>query len=105
MKNSAIERMYNDFYIEYASTFLQKMVGLALRDDFEGVMIFTYAKPTNFFIHTCGMFFPLDITCFDENNEVVREIKNMKPWKVVYVKGVKTFVEKKSEEYIKHNKI
>ena len=89
--------VYERERVIYAKTFWQYLVGLALRDDFYGVMVFEYRKPINMIVHTTGMKFSLDIKCYNEKNEIVKEIVNMTPWRFVYVKGVKWFAEKKHE--------
>lgn len=95
MGNITPERMKERYSIQYAKTFWEYLIGLMFKSDFRGMMVFTYAKPINLFIHTCFMRFPLDITCYDEKNGMIGEVKNMAPWRFMYVKGVKWFTEKK----------
>lgn len=94
-ENITPDSIYGQEHVTYAKTFWQYLIGLSLREDFDGVMIFEYKKPQNLIIHTTGMKFSLDITCYNEKNEIVKEIKNMVPWQFMYVKGVKWFAERK----------
>ena len=94
-ENITPNSIYGREHVIYAKTFWQYLVGLALRDDFYGVMVFEYRKPINLIVHTVGMKFSLDIVCYNEKNEIVKEIVNMKPWQFVYVKGVKKLEERK----------
>ena len=95
MERIAPERMKERHSIQYAKTFWEYLIGLMFKADFQGIMVFTYAKPINLFVHTCFMRFSLDITCYDEKNEIIREEKDMEPWRFMYVKGVKWFTEEK----------
>ena len=87
--------VYGRESVIYAKTFWEKTIGLALREDFYGVMVFTYNKPVNLVIHTSFMKFSLDISCHDENGKIIKEVKDMVPWRFMYVKNVKWFAEKK----------
>lgn len=88
--------MRERFGVEYAKTCLQKTIGLMFRKDCIGKMIFTFKKPASIYIHTFFMRFPVDISCYNEKYENIREVKNMKPWRVVVVKDVKLLAEQKS---------
>lgn len=96
-ENITPNSIYERERVIYAKTFWEYLIGLSLREDFDGVMVFEYKKPLNLIIHTSGMKFSLDITCYNEKNEIVKEITNMTPWQFIYVKGVKWFAEKKHE--------
>ena len=95
MENIAPMRMKTRYRIQYAKTFWQKFIGLMFRKDFQGEMIFTYEKPTDIFIHTSFMKFDIDVVAYNEKNEVIISVK-LKPWRIVSLKGVKWFMEKKS---------
>lgn len=94
-ENITPNSVYGRERVIYAKSFWQYLVGLALREDFDGVMVFEYKKPVNLIIHTTGMKFSLDIDCYNDKNEIVKEVKNMAPWRFMYVKGVKWFAERK----------
>lgn len=96
MENIAPQHTKEHFDIQYATTFWQKSLGLMFKNDFLGKMFFRNYKPINLFIHTIFMRFPIDIICYNEKNEIIREVKNMKPYQIIYVRGVKCFVEQKS---------
>ena len=95
METIAPQRMRTRYGIQYASTFLEKFIGLMFKKDFQGELIFTYAKPSNFFIHTFFMRFPIDVVAYNEKSEVIKSVK-LEPWRIVFIKGVKWFIEKKS---------
>jgi len=95
MENVAPQRM-KERNIQYANTFLKRSLGLMFKKDFQGEMVFTFPKPTNIFIHTFFMRFDINAVCYNEKNEIVREVKNMKPYRIMYVKNVKYFVEQKA---------
>lgn len=79
-----------------ASNFVTQWLGLMFRKDFSGEMSFTFARSQIIFMHTFFMRFPIDVTFFDEEDNVIKKIRNMKPWRVLVVRGVKKFVERKS---------
>ena len=88
--------------IKFAKTFLQQSLGLMFRDciphDFG--LWFQFRKPKTVLVHTFFMQFNIDIIFFGEKQKVVRIVRNMKPWKVVKVKGVKEFLEVKGGNII-----
>ena len=80
-----------------ARTPFQQAIGLMFRKSIPhdyGIW-FEFDKPKTAVIHTFFMRFPIDIIFFGENQKVVRIVRNMKPWKVVKVEGVKEFLEVK----------
>ena len=95
METIAPQRMKERYSIHYANTYLKRTLGLMFKKDFKGELVFTYAKPTDIFIHGFFMRFPVDVVAYNEKNEVIKSI-NLKPWRIVFVKGVKWFIEKKS---------
>lgn len=95
MENIAPQRMKERYDIQYATTFWEKLVGLMFKKNFQGELIFTYKNPTNIFIHTLFMRFPIDVIAYNEKNEMIKSVK-LRPWQNVFVKGVKWFIEKKS---------
>ena len=78
-----------------ARTFLQQSLGLMFRKDipYDYGVFFEFKKPKNIIVHTSFMRFNLDIVFFGENQKVIKIVKNMQPWKVVKVEGVKEFLE------------
>jgi len=77
-----------------ATSFLQKSIGLMFRRDFHDEMRFTFKRPQSVLIHTLFMRFPIHVKCYDEDEQLLREAY-MKPWRLIYVKGVKFVVEQK----------
>jgi len=77
-----------------ASSFLQQSIGLMFRRDFHGEMKFVFKKPRSVLIHTLFMCFPINVKCYDEEGRLSRDV-DMKPWRFIYVKGVKSVVERK----------
>ena len=80
-----------------AKSFIQKTLGLMFKQDFNSEMVFLFEKPTSTIIHTFFMRFDIDVTCFDENGKIIREVKNLKPYRALWVKNISYFVEKKSK--------
>lgn len=95
VENIASNRMKERYNIQYANTFLKRTLGLMFKKDFCGELVFTFGKPTNLFIHTLFMKFGVDVVCYNEKKELVKTAK-LKPWRFMYVKNVKWFIEKKS---------
>lgn len=93
MENIAPMRMKERFGIQYASTFLEKFVGLMFRKDFHGKMVFKFTRPCSFIVHTLFMKFGIHIQFFN-NKKLVKEC-NMKPWHFMVVRDVDCFVERK----------
>ena len=79
-----------------AKNFISRGLGLMFLKDFEGSLVFKFKKPTTIIMHTFFMRFKLDITFYDINNEAIKKIRNMPPWKAIIVPNVKCFVERKS---------
>lgn len=76
---------------------LEKMKGLAFRDDFSGECIFEVERPGAIMIHTFFMRFPVDIMVLGKDDEVIKEIKNMQPWRLKFIWGkVHKTIERKS---------
>ena len=67
--------------IEYATTFWTRFKGLMLRkkEDFpiENALFFNDCNS----IHMCFMKFPIDVIYLDKEFNVVKVVKNIKPWK------------------------
>lgn len=95
MENIAPNRMKERYGIHYANTFLKRTLGLMFKKDFQGELVFTYTKPTNLFIHTLFMKFDIDVVCYNKKNEVIKLTK-LQPWRFIFVRDVKWFIEKKS---------
>lgn len=74
-----------------ASTMYTRIVGLMFRktpiDNSDGLLL----MPCNS-IHTCFMRYSLDIVFLNKKNEVVKIIRNLKPWRMtsIYFKANKT---------------
>ncbi len=75
-----------------ADTFGKRLKGLMFRTrplHKEGLLI----KPCNA-IHMCFMFFSIDVVFLSEQNEVVKVVPNLKPWRFVLpVKGADATLE------------
>jgi uncharacterized protein len=88
---------YNGMKIDgiyIADTFLKRLAGYMFRrkPHHSAILI----KPCNS-IHTFFMRFDLDVLFIDENMKVIKEIKALKPWRVVMpVKDAVAVIEKKS---------
>lgn len=81
-----------------SSGFFKNMKGLAFRDDFKGECIFEVERPGAIMIHTFFMRFPVDITVLGKNDEVIKEIKNLQPWRLKFIWGkVHKTIERKSK--------
>jgi len=93
MENVAPQGMFERYKIEYANTFLKRTLGLMFKRNFDGKLVFTFKKPTNFFVHTCFMRFGIHVK-FYNNNYLIKEC-DMKPWQVLVVRGVDCFTEEK----------
>lgn len=69
------------FTIIKANTFRKRLLGLMFRKkplEKEGLWIY----PCNS-IHMCFMQFPIDVVFLDRNNQIVKTIQNLKPWRFV----------------------
>ena len=69
----------NGVRAEVAKTFWQRFVGLMGRKCLplgEGMLIMKCNA-----IHTCFMRFPIDATFFDRDDNVVKVVRNIRPWR------------------------
>lgn len=83
-----------------AKTPFQQFFGLMFRKSmpYDYGLWFEFEKPKNIFIHSCFMRFNINILFFNEKYELIKIIKDMKPWKFVKVKNIKGFLEMKSKK-------
>ncbi len=81
---------------EYADGVIKRTIGLMFRKDFKGQMEFRFKKPSTIVVHTFFMCFPIDVIFYDEHDRIIKEVKNVKPWRIAYAKDVMRFVERKS---------
>ena len=80
-----------------AKTPLQQFFGLMFRKSipYDYGVWFEFDKPKTAVVHSFFMRFSIDIVFFGDNQKVVKVIRNMQPWKVIKVEGVKEFLEVK----------
>lgn len=77
--------------IKEANSFWSKFVGLMFKKNIDYALLL---KNTNG-IHTFFMKENIDVILLDKDMNVIKEIKNVKPWRVVLpIKGVKHTLEK-----------
>ena len=72
--------MVNGVRAEVAKTFLQRLKGLMGRKRLpsgEGMLILKCNA-----IHTCFMRFPIDATFLDRDDNVVKVVRNIRPWRL-----------------------
>ena len=66
-----------------AETLSTRLIGLMFKKEIsggDGLLI----EPCNS-IHTCFMRYPLDIAFINRKNEVVKIIRNLKPWRMTWI--------------------
>lgn len=73
-----------------ADTPISRVIGLMFRKrpvDSDGLLL----DPCNS-IHTCFMRYPLDVVFMSKSNQVIKIIRNLKPWRMtlIYFKARKT---------------
>lgn len=76
--------------VTQATTIVSRLLGLMFQKDlgeFDGLLL----QPCNS-IHTFFMRFPIDVVFLSANNEVVKVIRAMPPWRLswLYLRAVKT---------------
>lgn len=65
--------------IKYANTFSSRLIGLMFRksmDDLDGLIL----EPGNS-VHNCFVRFPIDVIFLTKENEIVKIVRNFKPWR------------------------
>lgn len=75
----------NGVRAEVARTFWQRFMGLMGRKSLqpgEGMLILKCNS-----IHTCFMRFPIDATFLDEHDNVVKVVRNIRPWRLCVLGG------------------
>lgn len=73
-----------------AKTFFKRLKGLMFINEmngFDGLMIERCNSIHNFFVR-----FPIDVIFLDKNNNIVKILRNFRPWKIswIYFKACKT---------------
>jgi len=91
------EHFMKEKKIIYADTFLKRGFGLMFKKNFEGIMLFSFPKPSTVLIHSFFMRFTIDVICFDENAHIIKSF-TLKPWRITIVRGVKYIAERKSKK-------
>lgn len=76
-------------HVKVASTTIDRMIGLMFKEKmmgFDALLI----EPCNS-IHTFFMCYPIDVIFLNKNYEVVKIIRNMKPWRLsaIYFRATK----------------
>jgi uncharacterized membrane protein (UPF0127 family) len=97
------DRRMNNHRVIYATSYWQRFMGLMFKKDFNKLMVFEFKKPQWIIIHTWFMRFSIDIFCYNDKNELIREINCVRPWKIILVKNVKYFVERKTYKLLDLN--
>ena len=81
--------------IHKATGFFQRFLGLMGKKDFPAGEALLFENCTA--IHTCFMRFNLDISFLDEGGAILKEVRNLKPWRFAFgPKGTKSVLEMKS---------
>jgi uncharacterized membrane protein (UPF0127 family) len=70
------------FNLNEASSFIDRLIGLMGKRSYskDGLLIKNSKS-----IHSCFMFFPIDVVFVDKRNITIKIIKNFKPWRMTSV--------------------
>lgn len=68
----------NGLKIKKASTFKDKFLGFMFRKQADYAILFEKCSS----LHTFFMRFDIDVVFMDKNKNVLKEVKNLKPWRI-----------------------
>lgn len=78
-----------------ADKFWDQLIGLMFKKDISEECAVVFPKCNS--LHTMNMFFSLDIIYIDENSNILKICRNIKPWKITKgPKGTRTAIEMKA---------
>jgi uncharacterized protein len=65
---------------KFANSFLEKSVGLMFKRKIDYGLVFLFNIEKKLSFHTLFMNFPIDFLFLDKNHQVLKIVKNVKPW-------------------------
>ena len=81
---------YDNIIIEEANSFKKRLIGLMFKKNINYGLCFNNCHA----IHTFFMLDEIDVIAADENDNIIKEYKNVKPWKILIApKGTKKIYE------------
>lgn len=81
---------FKDLNIREAKSFRDRLMGLMFKKNINYGLLFNNCKS----IHTFFMKEEIDIVATDKNDNIIKEYKNVKPWKILFApKGTKKIYE------------
>lgn len=81
---------FKNVEIKVADTYFKRLVGLMFKKNINYGLLFKKCKS----IHTFFMLESIDIVAADINDNIIKEYKNVKPWKIIIMpKGTKNIYE------------
>lgn len=69
---------YGGIEIKQARTFKDRLLGFMFRKSAGYAILFEKCRA----VHTCFMRFDIDVIFMDENKNIIKEVKNLKPWRL-----------------------
>ncbi|MDR2427103.1 MAG: DUF192 domain-containing protein [Endomicrobium sp.] len=66
--------------IKEARTFKDKLLGFMFKKSADYAILFKKCRA----IHTCFMCFNIDVIFMDRNKNIIKEVKNLKPWRAAF---------------------
>ncbi len=70
---------FNNIEIKEAKTFKQRLIGLMFKKNISYGLLFKNCKS----VHTFFMKEEIDIVTTDQNDNIIKKYKNLKPWKIL----------------------
>lgn len=81
---------YNNITIEYANSFNKRLLGLMFKKSIETGLCFNNCRA----IHTFFMFDKIDVLATDNDDNIIKKYKNVKPCRIIIApKGTKKIYE------------
>lgn len=81
---------FKDLNIREAKSFRDRLMGLMFKKNINYGLLFNNCKS----IHTFFMKEEIDVVATDEKDNIIKEYKNLKPWKILFApKGTKNIYE------------
>jgi uncharacterized membrane protein (UPF0127 family) len=83
-----------DLKIREAKSFKDKLLGFMFKKSADHAILFEKCAA----VHTCFMRFNIDVVFMDKDKNIIKEVKNLKPWRIAFCRKAYYVLEIPSQE-------